>query len=86
MTPNPRADRARFVAAGANGWLKVRSKDGRKFYGVPSQSQPGRYFLTDTRTCDCPSYRWTGDCKHRQAVVLWVARVRAQQARQEATA
>ena len=85
-TTNPRADRARFLAAGAAQWLKCHIPAGKK-YGVPSQSQPGRYFLVDTRTCDCPDFiRRGGPCKHVLAVRLHVARVRAEQTRREVVA
>ena len=84
-TTDPRADRARFLAAGAAQWLKCHTPAGKK-YGVSSQSQPGRYFLVDTRTCDCPDFtRRGGPCKHILAVRLHVARVRAEQAREGVT-
>jgi hypothetical protein len=80
-TADPRTDRARCLAAGAAQWLKCHTPAGKK-YGVPSQSQPGRYFLVDTRTCDCPGFiRRGGPCKHVLGVRQHVARVRAEQAR-----
>ena len=83
---DPHADRARFLAAGAAQWLKCHTPAGKK-YGVPSQSQPGRYFLVDTRTCDCPDFvHRGGPCKHVLAVRQHVARVRAEQVREEVVA
>jgi SWIM zinc finger len=82
-TTDPRADRARFIASTASQWLKCHTLAGKK-YGVPSQSQPGRYFLVDTRVCDCPDFhRRGGPCKHITAVRLHVARIRAEQAQRE---
>ena len=84
-TTDPRADRARFIAGTAGQWLKCHTAAGKR-YGVPSQSQPGRFYLADTRTCDCPDFtRRGGPCKHILAVRLHVARVRAEQAREGVT-
>ena len=33
------------IAAGAGQWLKVRTRDGRKWYGIPSERIPARYYL-----------------------------------------
>jgi hypothetical protein len=74
------ADKAAFTAQGAAAWIKCRAKDGRPFaYGVPSASQPGLYHLVNLTRCDCPSFAHRGDCYHRQAVVLAVARIRTAQ-------
>src|ERR687883_265967 len=79
---DPRADRARFIASTASQWLKCHTAAGKR-YGIPAQSQPGRYYLTDTRTCDCPGAQRRGlPCKHVLAVRLHVAQVRAEQARE----
>jgi hypothetical protein len=58
-TTDPRTDRARFIASTASQWLKCHTLDGKR-YGVPGQSQPGRCYLVDTRTCDCPSLAFQG--------------------------
>jgi hypothetical protein len=85
-TTDPRADRARFIASTAGQWLKCRTPAGKR-YGVPSQSQPGRFYLVDTRTCDCPDFRRRGGpCKHVLAVRFHVAQVRAEQAWREVVA
>ena len=82
-TTDPRADRARFIASAASQWLKCHTPQGKR-YGIPAQSQPGRYYLTDTRTCDCPDAQRRGlPCKHVLAVRLHVARLRAEQAGRE---
>ena len=78
-----RADRARFIASNASQWLKCHTPQGKR-YGIPAQSQPGRYYLVDARTCDCPDAQRRGlPCKHVIAVRLHVARIRAEQAQRE---
>jgi hypothetical protein len=85
-TTDPRADRARFIATTAGQWLKCHTVAGKR-YGVPSQSQPHRFYLVDTRTCDCPDFqRRGGPCKHVLAVRLHVARVRTEPQRGEVIA
>ena len=82
----PRAVSARFtkaqaLLAGAHAWLKIRYKDGRKYYGIPSGSRPGHYWQVNTQTCDCPDHtRRELDCKHILAVRLHVSAVKAAQA------
>jgi uncharacterized Zn finger protein len=84
---DPRSAKAIEIASSAGQWLKCRTADGSKRYGVPSQSVAGRYYLTDTRTCTCPDFqRHGGPCKHSAAVRLHVARIRAERARGEVVA
>jgi hypothetical protein len=79
-TVDPRDERARGIAADAGQWIKARFADGRKAYGVPSQSQANVYYLTDGRSCTCPDYQKRQQpCKHARAVKLHCARVKAQQ-------
>ena len=71
----------------AGQWLRCHLRDGRKAFGVPSQSTPGLYYLVDLRTCTCPDARVRGvPCKHVAAVRLHVARIRAEQARRKVVA
>ena len=82
-TTDPRTDRARTIASGASQWLKCRTADGKKYYSVPSQTDPTRRYLVDLRSCTCPDFqRRGGPCKHMAAVRLHVALVRAEQARE----
>jgi hypothetical protein len=79
---DPRSVRAIEVAAGAGQWLKCRTADGRKAYGVPSQRQANVYYLVSQTSCTCvdaqrhPSLA----CKHCLAARLHCELVRAQQA------
>jgi predicted nucleic acid-binding Zn finger protein len=78
-TTDPRSRKAVALAETAGQWLKCRTRDGRKAFGVTSQSVPGHYYLVDLRTCTCPDARLRGTpCKHVAAVRLYCAQVRAQ--------
>lgn len=64
-----RGPKAVALAADAGQWLKCRTKDGRKAYGIPAASEPGRYYLVTRTSCDCyDGQRRT--CKHQLAVQL----------------
>ena len=65
---DPRGSKAVAIAADSGQWLKCRTADGRKAYGVPS-SQPGRYYLVTRTSCDCYDAR-RHECKHMLAVRL----------------
>lgn len=74
-----RIERAATIADTAGQWLKVRTRDGRKAYGIPSQSVPGLYHLTTARTCTCRDFqRRQRACKHVLSLRMHVARIRGQ--------
>ena len=52
-TADSRFAKAVAIADQAAGWAKCRAADGRKAYGVPSQSTPNRYHLTTQTSCTC---------------------------------
>ena len=89
-----RSIKAIEIAAGASQWLKCRTADGQKAFGVPSQCQPGRYYLVTCQSCDCQDFRrnelsgarlgHSGEhrpCKHVCAVRLFCELAKAQRAR-----
>ncbi len=89
---DPRTIRAIEIAAEADQWLLYRNTDGQQVYGVPSQSEPRRYYVVTTSRCDCADFArnaltvmTSGDaselraCKHVLAVRLHCELVRAQQ-------
>lgn len=89
---DPRIIKAIEIAAGANQWLKCRTTDGQKAYGVPSQCTPGRYYLVTCSSCDCPDFQRHGltgarigragehrVCKHVLAVRLHCELAKAEQ-------
>jgi hypothetical protein len=66
------------IAAGAAGWAKIRTKDGRKAYGIPASSNGNRYYIVDCQSCDCYDSATAGNrCKHQIAVQLYCALVKA---------
>jgi hypothetical protein len=80
------------LAAEADLWLKGRNRDGQEVYAIPSQADPGRYYIVTRSTCDCPDFRHNGlsparlgaagehrACKHILAVRLHSELVKAQQ-------
>jgi hypothetical protein len=66
---DPRGPKAVELAARAGGWLKCKTRDGRKYYGIPSSRGDGRYYLTTRTSCDCYDAR-RHECKHILAVRL----------------
>jgi hypothetical protein len=87
-----RSIKALEIAAGASGWAKVRTRDGRALFGIPSSCQPGRFYLVDVdrQQCDCPDFKrhgLTGTrigqigthslCKHLRAAQLHLELVKA---------
>ena len=89
---DPRSIRAIEIAAEADQWLMYRNQDGDQVYGVPSQSEPRRYYVVTLASCDCPDFErnvlavMPADegselraCKHVLAVRLHCELVRAQQ-------
>src|SRR6476646_4515008 len=81
-TDDKRSVKALTILANAGSWLKIRTRDGKKYYGVPSETQPGVYYATDCHGCDCPDFLGRlerggpgGPCKHMLAVQLFCARV-----------
>jgi hypothetical protein len=66
---DPRGAKAVAIATDAGQWLKCKTRDGRKAYGVPS-SQPGHYYLVTRTSCDCKDAQFGHECKHRLAVRL----------------
>jgi hypothetical protein len=73
-TSDARFQKAVAIADGAGQWLKCRSIDGRKAYGVPSQRCAGHYYLTTLSSCTCFDAQ-RHICKHIAAVAIHCARV-----------
>ena len=80
---DPRGAKAVAIATDAGQWLKCRTKDGRKAYGIKASSGDHYYFVTRT-SCTCyDGQRRT--CKHQLAVQLHCDLV-AEQEKQAAAA
>jgi SWIM zinc finger len=78
---DPRTIRAIEIAAEADYWLTGHSRDGEEVFGVPSQRDPGRYYIVTKSRCDCADFKQRGDgaCKHILAVRLHTELAMAQQ-------
>jgi hypothetical protein len=82
---DPRTIRALELAAEADHWLSGHNAEGQEVFGMPSQSEPGRYYIVTESSCDCPDFRHAEEpraCKHILAVRLHTELVRAQRGRQ----
>ena len=83
---DPRTIRAIEIAAEADQWLSGHNRQGEEVYGVPSQSEPGHYYIVTRHACDCPDFaqataapaQQERACKHMLAVRLHTELVRAQ--------
>src|SRR4051794_17815279 len=62
---DPRSIKAIEIAAGAGQWLRCRTHEGKKAYGVPSQCAVGRYYLVDCQSCTCLDFQRHGLTSHR---------------------
>src|SRR5207248_9479906 len=89
-TSDPRSVKALAILADSGQWLKLRTRDGRRFYGVRSQANPEMVYAVDCHGCDCPDFLKrleagrSGPCKHMLAVQLHCARVNGRKAQLEA--
>lgn len=90
---DPRTIHAIELAADAGQWIVCRMPSGEDAFGVPSQSEPGRYYLVTTTSCECEDFRRNGlsperlgragehrPCKHMLAVRLHSELMRAERA------
>lgn len=79
-TQNPRSVKALEICAEAGQWMKCRGKNGEKAYGIRSSRDPNHVYFVTSTTCSCYDSKERGnECKHRQAVKLFVALTRAVQ-------
>ncbi len=77
-TNDARTVKAIQIAAGAAGWAKCHTADGRKMYGVPASGDPLHLYLVTCETCTCDDFRRRElACKHVLAVRLHVGLVKA---------
>jgi hypothetical protein len=70
---DPRGPKAVAIATDAGQWLKCRTRDGRKAYGIKA-SKGNHYYLTSRTDCTCYDAR-RHECKHMLAVQLHCALV-----------
>lgn len=66
---DPRGPKAVAIATDAGQWLKVRTRDGRKAYGIRSSQDSNQIYFVTRTSCTCfDGQRRT--CKHQIAVQL----------------
>jgi hypothetical protein len=71
---DPRGPKAVAIATDAGQWLKCRTRDGRKAYGIRSSADSNQVYFVTRTSCTCYDAR-RHDCKHMLAVQLHVALV-----------
>src|SRR5579871_2773731 len=76
----PRGPKAVAIATNAGQWLKCRTRDGRKAYGIRSSRDANVVYFTTRTSCTCYDSR-RHDCKHMLAVQLHCALVAEQRDR-----
>ena len=78
---DPRTIRAIEIAAHAEHWLSGHNAAGEEVFAVPSQREPGRYYIVTSSSCQCADFVQHPDseCKHVLAVRLHTELVRAQE-------
>ena len=74
---DPRGPKAVAIATDAGQWLKCRTRDGRKAYGIRSSRDANVVYFTTRTSCTCYDSR-RHDCKHMLAVQLHCALVAEQ--------
>jgi hypothetical protein len=84
-TQDARTAKALALLETAPTWLKIRRKsDGVKFYVLPGSN--GHVYWTNLSECSCPDHQHRGEsvtCKHRLAVALRVAQLKASKPKPE---
>ena len=78
-----RSIKALEIALRAGQWLRCRTRDGRKAFGIPSSRDASHVYLVTQTTCTCQdAMRHPGlTCKHQLAVRLHCEIVRSQHSR-----
>ncbi|MBV9170089.1 MAG: hypothetical protein JOZ81_08405 [Chloroflexi bacterium] len=76
-TSDSRFVKAVAIADNAGQWLKCRTHDGKKAYGIRSQRDASHIYFVTRTSCDCTDAQRHPEkvCKHRLAVLIHVARV-----------
>ena len=77
---DPRGAKAVAIATDAGQWIKCRTRDGRKAYGIRSSADSNVVYFVTRTSCTCPDAR-RHECKHQIAVQLHCALAEQQAAR-----
>jgi hypothetical protein len=81
LETDPRGPKAVAIATDAGQWLKCRTRDGRKAYGIRSSRNASHVYLVTRTSCTCYDSR-RHDCKHMLAVQLHCELKAEQEARE----
>ena len=76
---DPRGPKAVAIATESGQWLKCRTADGRKAYGIRSSRDSDEIYFVTRTSCTCYDAR-RHECKHMLAVQLHCALVAEQEA------
>ena len=77
---DPRGPKAVAIATDAGQWLRCRTRDGRKAYGIRSSRDANHVYLVTRTSCTCYDGQ-RRECKHQLAVQLHCELVAEQEAR-----
>jgi hypothetical protein len=69
LTTDPRGPKAVAIATEAGQWLKCRTADGRKAYGIRSSRDSNEVYFVTRTSCTCYDGQ-RHECKHQLAVQL----------------
>jgi hypothetical protein len=80
LETDPRGPKAVAIATDAGQWLRCRTRDGRKAYGIRSSRNASHVYLVTRTSCTCYDSR-RHLCKHSIAVALHCELIAEQEAR-----
>jgi len=76
-TTDPRGAKAVAIAADSGQWLKIRARNGAKYYGIRSSANADDIYFVTRTSCSCFDGQ-RRECKHQMAVALHCALVAEQ--------
>src|SRR5262252_3413988 len=74
---DPRGAKAVAIAADSGQWLKIRARNGAKYYGIRSSANADDIYFVTRTSCSCFDGQ-RRECKHQMAVALHCALVAEQ--------
>lgn len=81
-TTDPRGVKAVLIAADAGQWLKCRTANGAKYYGIRSSDDADVIYFVTRTSCSCFDGQ-RRECKHQLAVQLHCERIAAERATED---
>ena len=81
-TIDPRGAKAVAIAADAGQWIKVRARNGAKYYGIRSSADSNEVYFVNRTSCTCYDGQYR-TCKHQLAVQMHCELLAAEQAKQD---